>query len=159
MPEDSVTGRDDYIMAKALYYAIKYLETLPELLQEWSDKQDMVAILHAQFPAITANFVELDQLQLRQMRDKEKPDSYAAASPITYLDKSDAPMLLFQGTRDPLIPNTQAFVMAEALTQAEIPGRVELLLGNGHGWGEPHMSRTLETTYWFFDKQLKRPQK
>jgi len=87
---------------------------------------------------------------------EEKPDSYAAASPITYLDKSDAPMLLFHGTKDPLIPNTQAFVMAEALTKAEIPGRVELLLGKGHGWGEPHMSQTLEKTYLFFDQQLGR---
>lgn len=85
----------------------------------------------------------------------DKLDTYAEASPITYVDQGDAPMLLFQGTKDPLIPNEQAYVMAKVLTKAGVPGRVELLLGQGHGWPDPHMARTLEATYAFFDRYLK----
>ena len=36
-----VTGRDDYIIAKALAYAITAIEVLPFRDSEWSDQQDM----------------------------------------------------------------------------------------------------------------------
>jgi hypothetical protein len=42
-----VTGRDAYILAKALAYAIQTIEALPERWQEWSDCRDMQAILEA----------------------------------------------------------------------------------------------------------------
>jgi hypothetical protein len=44
-PNDSVTGRDGYIVAKALAYAIDAIEAQPRRWQEWSDCQDMKAIL------------------------------------------------------------------------------------------------------------------
>ena len=43
----SVTGRDDLIVAKALAYAIAFMDSLPEEKQERSDRADMVALLHA----------------------------------------------------------------------------------------------------------------
>jgi acetyl esterase/lipase len=79
------------------------------------------------------------------------------ASPITYLNAGDAPMLLFQGTRDPLIPNTQAYRMAEALTTAGVPGRVELILGAGHGWGGAEMERSIDQMMRFFETTLAAP--
>lgn len=85
----------------------------------------------------------------------EKQDLLKQASPITYVDKGDAAMLLFQGTVDPLIPAEQAFAMSAALTQAGVPGRVELLIGAQHGWGEPDLSRTMAGMNAFLDRQLK----
>jgi acetyl esterase/lipase len=87
----------------------------------------------------------------------EKPDAYKAASPITYVRSDTAPMLLFQGTKDPLVPHTQATRMADALTKAGVPGRVELLLGQSHGWGGAELKRTGEVTLAFFDEHLKPP--
>ncbi len=46
---DSITGRDTYIIAKALAYAIKTIESLPERWQEHSDYLDMKAIFEASF--------------------------------------------------------------------------------------------------------------
>jgi hypothetical protein len=43
----SVTGRDGLIVAKALAYAIAFIDSLPEEKQERSDRADMVALLHA----------------------------------------------------------------------------------------------------------------
>src|SRR6476620_10344115 len=60
---------------------------------------------------------------------EEKTAEYKRASPITYVNAGDAPMLLFQGTEDVLVPYDQAYVMAKALTSAKVPGRVELMLG------------------------------
>ena len=44
------------------------------------------------------------------------------ASPITYVNAGDPPMLLIQGTKDPLVPHDQAVQMVEAATKAGVPG-------------------------------------
>ncbi len=41
MTENNVTGRDGYIIANALMYAICTIQNLPEDRQEWSDMRDM----------------------------------------------------------------------------------------------------------------------
>jgi acetyl esterase/lipase len=86
----------------------------------------------------------------------EKPDACRKASPVTFASADDPPILTFQGTKDPLVPHTQAFKLTDALTQAGVPGRVELLVGAGHGWGGEDLARTLNETYQFFDKYLKK---
>ncbi len=85
---------------------------------------------------------------------EEKAETYKRASPITYVNAGDAPMLLFQGTKDVLVPYEQAFVMAEALSKAGVPGRVELLLGRNHGWGGKEITRTVDAGWKFFDRYL-----
>jgi hypothetical protein len=54
----SITGRDGYIMAKALYWAIKYSQQQPDGLREWSDEQDMKALLNAHYRFFAEGFVE-----------------------------------------------------------------------------------------------------
>lgn len=85
---------------------------------------------------------------------ENNPEVYKAASPISYVSKGDAPLLLFQGTRDPLVPHTQAYRMVEAMTKAEVPGRVELLIGQAHGWGGAELNHTLEQSFKFFEQRL-----
>jgi acetyl esterase/lipase len=87
----------------------------------------------------------------------EKPDDYRKASPITYVSAGDAPMLLFQGTKDPLVPHTQAYRMLDAMTKAGVAGRGELLVGAGHGWfvESPEFKRTIEATLAFLQQHLK----
>ena len=89
-------------------------------------------------------------------KPKEKQAECRLASPITYLNKGDAPMLCFFGTKDPLVSYDQAFQIATALTNAEVPGRVELISGAGHGWVGGELSRTLTATLAFFDEHLKK---
>jgi acetyl esterase/lipase len=89
-------------------------------------------------------------------KPKEKQVECRRASPMTYLNKGDAPMLCFFGTKDPLVSYDQAFQIATALTNAEVPGRVEMILGAGHGWVGRELSRTLDATMAFFDEHLKR---
>lgn len=86
---------------------------------------------------------------------EEKAENYRKASPITYVSKGDAPMLLIQGTKDALVPHEQAIVMGDALTKAGVPGRVELLLGAGHGWGGTELKRTIDITFAWFDQHLR----
>ena len=88
---------------------------------------------------------------------QEKPEEYRKASPITHVSAGDAPILTFQGTKDPLVPHTQAYPLLEAMTKNGVPGRVELMIGAGHGWGGADLSRTAAASYAFFDEYLKAP--
>jgi acetyl esterase/lipase len=87
---------------------------------------------------------------------KEKVEDCRRASPITYINKGDAPLLCFFGTDDPLISYDQAFQITKALDDADVPGRVELLLGASHGWVGPELERTIDATVSFFDEHLKK---
>jgi acetyl esterase/lipase len=85
----------------------------------------------------------------------EKADAYKKASPLTYVNAGDAPMLLIQGTKDRLVPWTQATSMADALTKSGVYGRVDLIVGADHGWGGAELQRTADETWAFFDQFLR----
>lgn len=84
----------------------------------------------------------------------EKRAEYERISPVKYVNAGDAPMLIFHGTKDQLVPYEQAFEMATALSQAGVPGRVEILLGDQHGWGGEKLARTEQATLDFFRSVL-----
>ncbi|QDV36771.1 alpha/beta hydrolase [Tautonia plasticadhaerens] len=86
---------------------------------------------------------------------EEKPEETRRASPLTYVSDGDPPILTFQGTADPLVPPSQATSLAEAMAEVGVGGRVELMIGAGHGWGDPELVRTRRATIEFFDAHLK----
>ncbi len=83
------------------------------------------------------------------------------ASPVHHVNQGDAPMLLFQGTRDPLVPYEQTQAMLDKINEARVSAEVVFLAGAGHGWREPHYTDTFETTLRFLDRHFRperRPQ-
>jgi acetyl esterase/lipase len=54
------------------------------------------------------------------------------ASPITYVEPGDPPMLFFHGDRDELMPIEQAQEMDETLKKAGVPEKFVVLHGAGH---------------------------
>lgn len=108
--------------------------------------------LTAEFPTVSVEI--LDKLVGPQPSDAQRLERLRLASPTHYVDRGDAPMLLFQGTQDPLIPTPQAFAMVTALSTAQVAGRVELLIGASHGWPEPDLTRTMDAMYAFLERQL-----
>lgn len=90
-------------------------------------------------------------------RAAEKPDLAAKASPVTWVNAGDAPVLVFQGASDRLVPPSQAFLLMKKLSAAGVSGRVEFILGAGHGWTGEEWDRTWKETMEFFDARLKRP--
>jgi acetyl esterase/lipase len=59
------------------------------------------------------------------------PALYRAASPVTYVDRSDPPMLLVNSTGE-IVPLAQARRMAARLTAAAVPHQLLVLPGNRH---------------------------
>lgn len=88
---------------------------------------------------------------------EERRELYRQASPITYVNSGDAPMLLYAGTKDQLVPYDQAYEMTKAMTDAQIPGRVEFLIGENHGFNGKEMVRTLSDMMDFLGEQLGKP--
>ena len=87
---------------------------------------------------------------------QDNPEKARQASPCTYTTADDPPILTFQGTKDPLVPHTQAFALAEAQTASGVPGRVEILVGAGHGWSGEELERTKIESFRFLDEHLKK---
>jgi acetyl esterase/lipase len=86
---------------------------------------------------------------------EEKEEAFRKASPLTYVNAGDAPTLLIQGTKDRLVPHSQAYLMIDALSKAGVPGRLDMIAGADHGWGNPELQRTVDETYAFFEQHLK----
>lgn len=107
--------------------------------------------LDDEYPEVSRNIVK----QFIGGTREEKRDLYKQASPLTYIGAGDAPVLIFQGTKDVLVPHDQAIQVVDVLTKAGVPGRIEIMLGANHGWGGKELERTLEGTNEFFDEILK----
>jgi acetyl esterase/lipase len=78
------------------------------------------------------------------------------ASPITYIDAKDPPVLTFHGTNDPLVLIEQARKLHAALKQAGVRERLEVIEAGGHGWGGETRARTNRITVEFLDRYLKK---
>lgn len=85
---------------------------------------------------------------------EEKRELAIQASPVTYVSAGDAPCLSFMGTKDPLVPHEQGVLLANKLTEAGVPGRVEFILGAGHGFEPEEMRRTIEAAKEFLAEEL-----
>lgn len=84
-----------------------------------------------------------------------KVEVAASASPATFITRDDAPMLSFYGSKDPLVPPSQGTILGAKMSAAGVPGRVELMVGAGHGPNPDDVGRMIEATGQFFDKYLK----
>jgi dipeptidyl aminopeptidase/acylaminoacyl peptidase len=103
------------------------------------------------YPAVSVGLLS----NFMRSTPEEDKGERTRASPLTYVNEEDAPTLIFQGTKDRLVPHSQALVMVEAMTKAKVPGRVELLIGADHGWGGDDLVRTWEESLRFFNNHLK----
>jgi acetyl esterase/lipase len=71
-----------------------------------------------------------------------QPEEVAAASPVTYVDRDDPPMLLIVGTEDTTVPHQQTLEMADTLKAAGAQYELVALPAVGHGL----IGKTLEET-------------
>ncbi len=90
------------------------------------------------------------------------PQRIAAASPVTYVDSKDPPMLLIVGSEDRLVPYHQTLEMADRLKAAGAPYQLMVLPGMNHSFvgKTPDQTRdanlkALQATFRFIDKTMK----
>jgi acetyl esterase/lipase len=82
-------------------------------------------------------------------------DKANAASPLTYVSKSCAPVFLMHGARDTLVPPEQSEIFYQALLKAGVEAHLEIIPNQGHGIiAPPPVAREI---YQFFGKYLGMP--
>jgi acetyl esterase/lipase len=64
----------------------------------------------------------------------DRRDLAIAASPVTYVDKTDPPFLIEHGDIDDLVPFAQSQELEEKLTQAGVPNKLFVIKGGGHSF-------------------------
>jgi acetyl esterase/lipase len=91
------------------------------------------------------------------------PQQIAAASPVTYVDADDPPMLLIVGSADTTVPHQQTLEMAETLDAAGVEHELIVLPGLNHSFigKTPEETReanrkALEATFRFIDRTIGR---
>jgi dipeptidyl aminopeptidase/acylaminoacyl peptidase len=91
-----------------------------------------------------------------------KQGQIAAASPVTYVDPKNPPLLLIVGAEDKIVPYHQTLEMAEKLKAAGVPHELMVIPGVDHGFIGKTLQQTreanlkaLDATFRFFDKTMK----
>jgi acetyl esterase len=79
------------------------------------------------------------------------PDTYAEASPVTHVDKTDAPILLVNSTNE-LVPQSQADDMKAALDTAGVANQAIILPGRAHS--RAYSTRVWDETVAFLENYL-----
>ncbi|NJM27289.1 MAG: S9 family peptidase [Pseudanabaena sp. RU_4_16] len=74
------------------------------------------------------------QLRITEYGDPQRDrDALIALSPITYIDRLQAPLLIIQGANDPRVPVGEAVQIQNALEKRQIPSRLIVFADEGHG--------------------------
>jgi len=91
---------------------------------------------------------------------KEKLALYKEMSPINYLQKNSAPLLMIQGDKDTTIPVKHAYYMAEKAKDIGAPVTTLIVKNAGHNWRKvgkpirPTRDEIVQTTINFFVSHL-----
>lgn len=81
----------------------------------------------------------------------------AQASPVTYIDAEDPPVITFHGSKDPVVPIEQATLLDEALEKGGVKNHKLVILEDAdHGLGNPlDLLRIVQESRQFADTWLK----
>jgi len=76
---------------------------------------------------------------------------YDERSPLNHLDGFKAPLIIFQGAEDPIVPPNQSALIATALRARKVPLAYILYPGEGHGFRKPeHIINSLQSELSFY---------
>jgi len=81
------------------------------------------------------------------------PNTYVAASPVTYIDASDPPMEIFNSSNE-LVPESQAQELSQDLTAVGVPNTLVIYPGTAHA--AAYSALALPPTIAFFQQELYR---
>ena len=83
----------------------------------------------------------------------ERLDLYRERSPIQAIDRLQAPLILFQGLEDKVVPPNQSEMIFEAVKRKGIPVAYIAYPGEQHGFRRAeHIKRTLEAEAYFYSQ-------
>ncbi len=96
-------------------------------------------------------FVDAFGITKATTRDQEK-EIFRQSSPYFFVNPSTPPVLIFQGTRDLLVPYSQSVKFVEKLKENKVPCELVTKDGAAHGW--PYNKADDQDMIRWFEKYL-----
>jgi len=88
----------------------------------------------------------------------DRADVYRQRSPLFGVDRIDAPVIIFQGSEDRVVPPVQAELIVAALRARGVPHAYVLVEGEGHGFRQAaNVAATLAAECSFYAQVLGLP--
>jgi dipeptidyl aminopeptidase/acylaminoacyl peptidase len=85
----------------------------------------------------------------------DDPEIYRKTSPITYVNRARTPTLIQHGDQDKRVPPPNAFELYQALRDRNVPAKLILYKGFGHGINKPKQQRAvMEHNYEWFSQYI-----
>jgi dipeptidyl aminopeptidase/acylaminoacyl peptidase len=85
----------------------------------------------------------------------DDPKIYADTSPMTYVKQAKTPTLIQHGDQDARVPVPNAFQLYQGLRDQNVPVRLAIFKGFGHGLNKPKANRAaMEQNWEFFVKHI-----
>ena len=104
-----------------------------------------------------ADLLAWHDISMFRKKRAEAPELYRAASPATYADKNDPPILILHGTADKTVDVQQSKDFAAALAKAGTPHELVIVEDAPHSFHlQPKQQDLRPLVLGFFDKYLKR---
>ncbi|MCW8131252.1 MAG: alpha/beta hydrolase [Planctomycetota bacterium] len=118
------------------------------------------AIVNFYGPTDFTSKTDWDAVRLAQAKDflgtaDQTAEVVKKASPITYLDAKDPPVLTIHGADDRVVPVDQAKHLHEALKKDGVKEKLVVLEGQGHGWRGETKTDTMRQAVEFLNEALK----
>lgn len=137
-PKDGLEGQGGHApFSSKVQAVVNYFGPFDLTLRDWDPKLDPLLI---DFLGGT-----LDQ----------RRDAYRRASPATYLDAEDAPVITFHGTKDEIVPFGQAQLIDRLTRKVGVSSHLEVMTGAGHGWLGTELLRTQNLATEFLNRHLR----
>lgn len=134
------------------------LGTRPDAATPNGDQQSIphVAAVVAVFPPTDLGpYVDPNNpLRERFPALKFEPKRADDFSPLAQVSKDDAPTLLVHGDKDELVPLWHSEKIAEAFEEADVPHKLVVIPGAGHGFDAEGNKKLVENMLAWFDQQL-----
>ncbi|MEO6035419.1 MAG: alpha/beta hydrolase [Verrucomicrobiota bacterium] len=103
-----------------------------------------------------AELLQYHDVTFLRKAQTEAPELYRTASPTSYADKNDPPMLILHGTADKTVDLKQSEILAEVLKKAGVPSELVIVPEAIHSFDLQPKQRDLRPLVLeFFDKHLK----
>jgi dipeptidyl aminopeptidase/acylaminoacyl peptidase len=93
--------------------------------------------------------------QYLQATPWDDPKIYADTSPMTYIKQAKTPTLIQHGDQDARVPVPNAFQLYQGLRDQNVPVRLSLFKGFGHGLTKPKANRAaMEQNWEWFERHI-----
>ncbi|MCE5273000.1 alpha/beta hydrolase [bacterium] len=125
----------------------------------WAGYSSRVQLVAAFNPACRFSGIHSDAIPAFLGGDSlEVPEAYRLATPSTWIDRTDPPMLLLHGDQDKTVPYSQSVEFVDALKAAGVEAELYTEKGAGHTWMSfpPYFEPTTLALKSFLDRHFKK---